>query len=86
MNTVATVTSKGQVTIPKIARDVLLLDEGDKLVFLVLPDLGFVKVFPLKNNFLSQGASIKPLGIKDIHIVRSKTLNLVAKKVAAASQ
>jgi len=85
MNTVATITSKGQVTIPKLARDVLLLDEGDKLVFSVLPDLGFVKVFPLKNNFLSQGASVKPLTIKDIHKVRARTLELVAEKVATES-
>lgn len=35
--------------------------------------------------FLSQGASIKPLKIKDIHKVRAKTLNLVAKKLVLGS-
>jgi antitoxin PrlF len=35
MDTAATVTSKGQVTVPKAVRDALGLKEGDKVVFRV---------------------------------------------------
>lgn len=35
METTATVTSKGQVTIPKAARDALHIQDGDRIVFRV---------------------------------------------------
>jgi AbrB family looped-hinge helix DNA binding protein len=44
--TSATVTSKGQVTIPKKIRDYLKLDVGSKVDFIVDSD-GQVKVIPL---------------------------------------
>ena len=44
---IATVTSKGQVTIPKEVRDALHLKQGDRLEFVVDAD-GTVRIQPLK--------------------------------------
>ncbi len=41
-----TITSKGQVTIPKPIRDALHLSAGDRVEFLVEPD-GTIKVIPV---------------------------------------
>ena len=41
-----TITSKGQVTIPKPIRDALHLSVGDRVEFLVEPD-GTIKVIPV---------------------------------------
>lgn len=41
--TIATVTSKGQVTIPKAVRDLLDIDAGDQIEF-VLTDRGDVRI------------------------------------------
>ncbi len=41
-----TITSKGQVTIPKPVRDALDLSAGDRVEFLVEPD-GTIKVMPV---------------------------------------
>ena len=38
MRTVATLTSKGQTTIPKEIRDSLHMKEGDRMTFTLLPD------------------------------------------------
>ncbi|EAZ91208.1 AbrB/MazE/SpoVT family DNA-binding domain-containing protein, partial [Crocosphaera chwakensis] len=45
----ATITSKGQVTIPKEIRDYLKLDTGTKVDF-VITETGEVKVIPLVTN------------------------------------
>lgn len=42
----ATITSKGQITLPKEIRDILALEIGDRVEFLVGPD-GTVTVWPL---------------------------------------
>ena len=42
----ATITSKGQVTIPKPIRDALHLSPGDRIEFLAEPD-GSIKVVPI---------------------------------------
>lgn len=52
--TSATVTSKGQVTIPKESRDYLKLDAGSKVDFVIDSD-GRVKVIPL--NVLAKALS-----------------------------
>jgi AbrB family looped-hinge helix DNA binding protein len=44
---IATVTSKGQVTIPKDVRDALGIKQGDRLEFVVQED-GSLRVRPLK--------------------------------------
>ena len=44
-----TLTSKGQVTIPKAVRDALHLRTGDRLDFILQPD-GTVRVLPVKGS------------------------------------
>ncbi|HEY9666453.1 MAG TPA: AbrB/MazE/SpoVT family DNA-binding domain-containing protein [Coleofasciculaceae cyanobacterium] len=43
---IATVTTKGQITIPKEIRDYLKLDTGSKVEF-VIDEIGNVKIVPL---------------------------------------
>ena len=50
--TVAKITSKGQVTIPKPVRDVLGVRTGDRLVFLVRDD-GVVEIRPRTRDLMS---------------------------------
>jgi AbrB family looped-hinge helix DNA binding protein len=55
----ATVTSKGQITIPKTVRDELGLREGDRVAFRVLED-GRVVVEPETVDLLELGGALKP--------------------------
>lgn len=48
----ATLTSKGQITVPKEIRDALELDAGAKLDFSIQPD-GTLTVRPLKRSVLA---------------------------------
>ncbi|MDI6745387.1 MAG: AbrB/MazE/SpoVT family DNA-binding domain-containing protein [Thermodesulfovibrionales bacterium] len=54
---VATITSKGQLTIPKDIRDVLHLRQNDKVAIVV--EDGVAVIRPIKGNILDIGASIK---------------------------
>jgi len=55
----ATVTSKGQITIPKSVRDELGLREGDRVAFRVLED-GTVVVEPETIDLLELRGALKP--------------------------
>lgn len=55
----ATITSKGQITIPKPVRDELGLQEGDRVAFRVLED-GRVVVEPETVNLLDLKGALKP--------------------------
>lgn len=55
----ATVTSKGQITIPKAVRDELGLTEGDRVAFRVLED-GCVVVEPETVELLDLKGALKP--------------------------
>ena len=55
----ATVTSKGQITIPKPVRDKLGLREGDRVAFRVLED-GSVVVEPETVEILDLKGALKP--------------------------
>jgi AbrB family looped-hinge helix DNA binding protein len=54
----ATVTSKGQVTIPKDVRDALNLRQGTEIVFAVQPD-GTVLLRPKTKSLRDMGGMLK---------------------------
>lgn len=54
----ATLTSKGQVTIPKEVRDALGLETGDRLVFEVRED-GIVEIHPETLDLMSLCGTIR---------------------------
>ena len=51
MSTDATLTSKGQTTIPKLIRDSLRMKAGDKMTFTLMPD--GVVIMRVKNKRVS---------------------------------
>ncbi len=55
----ATITSKGQLTLPKAIRDQLRLHAGDKLEF-VVHDNGHVEMIPRKTTLTSLKGLIPP--------------------------
>lgn len=78
MKGTATLTSKGQITIPKPIREALSLKKKDRLIFSVIED-GLIAVKTLKKDFLGMGGSVPPLKKpEDFEKVREK----VAKKIA----
>ncbi|NMW21283.1 MAG: AbrB/MazE/SpoVT family DNA-binding domain-containing protein [Chlorobiaceae bacterium] len=74
---IATMTNKGQITIPKEVRDMLGLHSGDKLEFSCVKD-GKLLVTPLKKNVDDLYGKLfnpdtKPLSIEAINeAIRSK--------------
>ncbi|GBE36177.1 putative regulator PrlF [bacterium BMS3Bbin07] len=80
---VATLTSKGQMTIPKEVRKALNLKPSEKVIIVVEGDQAVIK--PLRGNILDIGGSIKipdkekPI---DFHKVRESVKKGVAKRVA----
>jgi antitoxin PrlF len=67
MNTDATLTSKGQTTIPKSIRDSLRMKAGDKMTFTLMPD--GVVVMRVKNKHVSDlGGLLYKKGRKPVPI------------------
>lgn len=58
----ATVTSKGQVTLPKPVRDALGLRAGDRVQFFVRDD-GVVELTPRTRDLLSLAGLLTPPGV-----------------------
>ena len=57
---IATITSKGQITLPKLIRDRLKLHIGDKLDFIVRDD-GHLEVIPIKGSITElKGMALQP--------------------------
>lgn len=63
----STVSSKGQVTIPKEVRDALRLDTGDRVLFVVRDD-GTVELRPETVDLLDLVGMLEPRGGKHVSI------------------
>ena len=63
---VATITSKGQITLPKSIRDKLKLNAGDRLDFIIRDD-GHLEAIPLKTS-MKELKGIVPRPKKDVSI------------------
>lgn len=55
----ATVTSKGQITIPKVIRDRLGVGVGDRVVFVPRPD-GSITIEPATGDLADLAGMVKP--------------------------
>jgi antitoxin PrlF len=55
----STVTSKGQITLPKAVREALHLDAGDRVEFAIRDD-GVVELRPETGDLLALAGSLKP--------------------------
>ena len=73
---IATLTSKGQVTIPKVVRDVLHLNSGDKLEFVVEPN-GEVHIKPVTKKVDDVFGKLHKPGRKAASV---KEMNLAMKR------
>ena len=72
--TVAKVTSKGQITIPKSVRTHLELSSGDKVNF-IIDDQGFVQLAPITRHI----SSLKGIVPKPKHVVSIVDMNATIK-------
>jgi len=59
---IATMTTKGQITIPKEVRDALGLKPGDRVDFVLEPN-GTARIIPATRTLVSLIGIIKPKGI-----------------------
>ncbi len=77
----ATMSTKGQITVPKNIRKALSLREGSEVVFTVTNDVIIAK--PLqKKSFLDYAGTLKSKNkFRDFHKIREETMNLVAKEI-----
>lgn len=79
---IATLSSRGQITIPKEVRDSLNLKTSDKVA--IITENGIAILKPIKGNILDIGASIKidkekkPIDFKK---VRKEVVDKIAKNV-----
>lgn len=76
---VATLTSKGQITIPKEIRDALHLTQNDKVA--IVAEEGVAVIKPIKGNILDIGASIK-ISVKEKPIDFKKARKETTRKIA----
>ncbi|BCB96815.1 hypothetical protein JZK55_17370 [Dissulfurispira thermophila] len=80
---VATITSKGQITIPKEIREALHLKQNNKVAIVAEEGVAIIK--PIRGNILDIGASVK-LSAKekpiDFKKVRKETLRKIAEHAA----
>jgi AbrB family looped-hinge helix DNA binding protein len=63
----ATLTAKGQLTLPKAIRDLLKVDRGDRLEFLVNED-GIVTLFPVTADVTDLKGMILPSSQKPVTV------------------
>ncbi len=80
---VATITSKGQMTIPKDIRDALHLSQNDKVAIYLEEGVAVIK--PIRGDILDIGASVKiPAKEQNIDFkrVRKETIKRIAKHTA----
>ncbi|MBC1218945.1 AbrB/MazE/SpoVT family DNA-binding domain-containing protein [Nostoc sp. UCD121] len=68
----ATITTKGQVTIPKEIRDYLNLDTGSKVDF-VIDENGIVKLIPLNISIKSLSGILHRPGMKSATLEEMET-------------
>jgi antitoxin PrlF len=83
----ATITSKGQITLPKLVRVALGLDAGDRVDFIAAPDGGYTLV-PVKSSIQSLkgciAAPLKPVSIDDMNqAIRRRVVAKAAKALGA---
>ncbi|MDP9074024.1 MAG: AbrB/MazE/SpoVT family DNA-binding domain-containing protein [Actinomycetota bacterium] len=75
MDTAARITSKGQITVPKVVRDALGIKEGDQVVFRVEGNRAILARTP---NFLDLAATVKvPAAKRNVawdEVIRRTTL------------
>ncbi len=69
MNTDATLTSKGQTTIPKQVRDALGMKAGDRITFTLLPD-GVVLMRVKNKSVMNVAGSLRKQGRKSLAIAQ----------------
>ena len=69
MSTEATLTSKGQTTIPKGIRDSLGMKSGDRIMFTLMPD-GTVLMRVKNKSVMSLSGSLRKKGRKAIPVDR----------------
>ncbi|OIP44411.1 MAG: AbrB family transcriptional regulator [Deltaproteobacteria bacterium CG_4_10_14_3_um_filter_60_8] len=66
----ATITSKGQITVPKNIRDHMHVDKGDRVEFL-LDDQGVVTIWPVTAEVITLKGMVpkprKPVSIQDMN-------------------
>lgn len=66
----ATITTKGQITIPKSIRDHLKIDRGDRVEFLVDSN-GIVTIWPVTSDI----TQLKGMVPKPVHPVSTEEMN-----------
>lgn len=78
----ATITSKGQITIPKTVREQLQVDTGDRVLFLVRED-GVVELRPETVHVLDLVGILEP---KDGRHLSVEQMNAVIERAAAKTE